>query len=368
MISTMTLRRAITTGLMGCLVVLMSSRAAAQTTVEFSLQFPSYDVIYLSDFLDPTTGKISSAVPNMSFEMRTNPPGQVVNIKLEINAEIQLRGEAAPEKLLTRAAVTRPFDLNGYRIITSRDLSGGLSDIKVDDYLENESAKKKLEDHAKRFPTAPVGTYRFTVRALSGVTGAELGKDEKTITVSNASASEVQVTLIDPLPGAVLASLFPTFSWTSEKPEVTLYVYEKRPVHRSPEEAITGIPYLKQTLQGAQTFTYPADAARRLENGKGYYWFVETSVTTNRGVEKRQSEIRFFRVRLDNTLGQTVEQVFNSLGGRGAGTISTLLQMGWVPSGPVTLDGRTLSREELVALFNKLVNERTDITIRVESQ
>jgi hypothetical protein len=178
----------------------------------------------------------------------------------------------------------------------------------------------------------------------------------------------VQVTLIDPLPGAVLASLFPTFSWTSEKPEVTLFVYEKRPIHRSPEEAITGIPYLKQELSGGQTFTYPPDAPRRLENGRSYYWFVETSVTTNRGVEKRQSEIRLFRVRLDNTLGQTVEQLFNSMGGQGAGTIGTLMQMGWLPSGSVTLDGRTLTRDELIALFNKLINDRTPITIRVESQ
>ena len=369
MIRTTRVRRVFGASSLGLLLMFFGSTSLAQTPrVEFDLRFPSYDVIYLSDFVDPVTGKLSSSIPNVSFEMRTDPPGQTVRIYLVIGARIKLQGDAGFEDILSTPATTKPFDLFGTRVITSRDLRGGLSDIKIDDYQENESVKKRLEDYAKRFPTAPVGTYEISVMAKSAVTGTVLGSAQKTINVQNASSSEVQVTLIDPPAGGVLATAFPTFSWTSEKPEVTLFVYEKLPIHRSPEEAITGIPYLKQQISGSQVFTYPPDAARRLQDGKTYYWFVETSVTTNRGVEKRQSEIRMFRVRLDNTLAQTIEQLLNQMGGGASGTIGTLVQMGWNPSPPVTLDGRTLSREELIALFQKLATEGIKVQLHVEAQ
>lgn len=366
---TIRVRRALSRGSLGLMLMLLGSTGLAQTPrVVFDIRFQSYDVIYLADFVDPVTGKLASSIPNVSFEMRTDPPGQTVNIYLEINARIKLQGDAGFENVLSRPAVTRPFDLFGSRVITSRDLRGGLSDIVVDDYEENPTVKDRLEGYAKRFPTAPVGTYVVEVKAFSAVTGNMLGSASKTITVQNASSSEVQVTLVDPPGGAVLGTPFPTFSWTSEKPEVTLYVYEKLPIHRSPEEAITGIPYLKKKINGAQVFTYPADAPRRLQDGRSYYWFVETSVTTNRGVEKRQSEIRMFRVRIDNALARTVEQLLNQMGGGAAGTIATLIQMGWNPSPPVTMDGRTLSRDELIALFSKLANEGTKVQIHVESE
>jgi hypothetical protein len=369
MMWTIRIRRVFGVGLLALLVMLTGSTCLAQTPrVQLDLQFPSFDVIYLSDIIDPVTGKLASSVPNFALNLRTDPPGQTISLYLVISAKIKLQGDAGYDEVLSTPARTEPFDLFGSRTITSRDLRGGLSDIKVDVYEENQAVKDRLENYAKRFPTAPVGTYIVQVKVFSAVTDNPLGSASKTITVQNASSSEVQVTLVDPPAGAVLATPFPTFSWTSEKPEVTLYVYEKLPIHRSPQEAITGIPYLKQEISGAQVFTYPANAPRRLQDGRSYYWFVETSVTTNRGVEKRQSDIRMFRVRADNALAQTVEQLLNQMGGAAAGTIATLIQMGWNPSPPVTMDSRTLSREELIALLSKLASEGTKVQIHVESQ
>ncbi|MEX0602469.1 MAG: hypothetical protein WD295_03950 [Bacteroidota bacterium] len=358
--------------LAGCLLLLLAfgfTTGMAQNQVELDLNFPSYDVIYLSDFLDVTTGKLATSIPNISLEMRPlNPP---LRIYLRFNASIQLRGDSRPEELIMApGAETTDFDLAGGRRISSRELSGtGAQDIDIrSGFQENGDLRKRLENHAMRFPTAPVGTYIIRIEAFSASNrGQLLGAVERRITVQNTSTSEVQVSLIDPQPGAILQTPFPTFSWSSQKPEVTLYVYERLPIHRSPQEAITGIPYLKQDLTGGTTFTYPANAPRRLEQNKSYYWFVETSVTTNRGVEKRQSEIRLFRVRMDNSLAQSIEWFFNTLGGDAAGALNSLLESGWTPTGNMTLDGRPITREDLNALLNLLQNRIIQYSVRVES-
>lgn len=350
------------------LIVMVAPMTLTAQGVGIEIDFDSYDVVYLADFINPTTGKLSGTIPNVSFVLTSRTPTGSVRLYLEINAQIRFRGDASAAPLFSVPARTSEFELRGTRVITSRELSEGALDIRVVEYKENESVKNRLEEHAKRFPTAPVGTYDVSVQAFAAGTGALLGSSLKTVSIQNAAVSEVQVTLIDPLPGETVSTPFPTFSWSSDRPEVTLYVYEKLPIHRSPEEAITGIPYLVMKLENRTTFTYPTTAPRRLEQNKSYFWFVETSVQTNRGVEKRQSEIRMFRVNLEQALAQAIEQIMNSLGGDFAGTMATLQQMGWVPTSNPTLDGRTMTREELIALINQLISKNTKLNVRVESQ
>jgi hypothetical protein len=298
-----------------------------------------------------------------------------VRMFLVVEAYVQLRGRG--EEPLVERGYTNVFTVFGRRTVSSRDFApGGSGDIKIQDHDENEPLRKDLEDYAQRFPTAPVGTYRVTMKALPASAFSPLNLDatplgtpaQKRIIIQNASVGEVQVTLVDPQEGAVIPTTLPTFSWNSEKPDVTLYIYEKQPIHQSPEEAISGIPHLKLDLPpGSSTFTYPATAPRRLEIGKGYYWFVETSVSTNRGIQKRQSEIRFFRIMLDNPWAQVIERVFGNLGGGAAGTLATLQSTGWLPKGAVTLDGRPMTREEFAALINSIAENKRPLQIRVES-
>lgn len=344
-------------------------------TVTMTLNFQNYDVIFLSDFIDISTQKLSPNIPNVYLEMVTNPANSTIDIYMKVRAFVQLKGES--EDRLVEAE-TKSFRLIGSRTLSSRDFaSGSTSDVQVKSgYYENTALRKKLEDYAKRFPTAPVGTYRVEMEAYAAAMDQQIGAASRTIEIRNASVSEVQVTLIDPQEGATLLTTLPTFSWSSEKPNVTLYIYEKLPIHRSPQEAVNGIPHLKLDLPpGSSTFTYPPTAPRRLEENKGYYWYVETSVSTNRGIEKRQSEIRFFRIVPASTGGDPTSnpyvvflQRLGEMDENLRSSLNRLITAEWQPSGSVLLDGKRLSQEEFVQLVNNIVQTNTKIQVKVEDR
>jgi hypothetical protein len=357
------------------ILFLSPSVSHAQSNLKVTIDLPSldYDVIYLGDFIDISSNKLSKNIPNFSGTITVvDPPGTLAWFILTVKADIWFKGDPGPVTLAS--AETDPFKVPGTRSLTANDLAGGVSDIEVKSgYYENKDARKRIEDYAAKFPTAPVGQYFIEIVAYastspgpSGTKGNIVGKTQKVITVRNASPEEVQVNLIDPQPGATIASTLPTFSWNSPNPKVTLYVYEKLPVHQSPQEAITGIPYLKQDVEGRQTLTYPTDAQRRLEQNKTYVWYVETAVTTNRQTIQKRSEVRLFRIQTENQQSQVIQELMNNLGGAVSGTFSTLQSIGWQPTGRMTLDGKPLTLDDLKALITKLAAQNTQVTVRIE--
>jgi len=352
-------------------VAMASSFALAQTpSVEFDLRLPNYDVIYLSDLVDIRNVRLADNIPDMSIEMYTNPRGQTVRVYLKVRAQIQLRGDSQPETIVR--GESNDFDLIGSRRLSSKDLSGaGAQGIKIttseaDKLSKDSPLRKKLEDYIQRFPTAPVGQYFFEIEVYDAAARTQkLGEVRQVITVRNASEAEVVVTLVSPEQGAAVPTPFPTFSWSSEKPEAILFVYEKLGIHRSPEEAVTGIPYLKRELNGLSTFTYPADAERRLEVGKAYYWFLETKVLTSRGDLSRRSEIRLFRVLPGGGSSNPLLLALSTMGGDIATQLANLIQDGWQPSG-ATIDGSPASPGDVNTLLQRLGRENVQVKISIE--
>jgi len=349
-------------------VAMTSSFALAQTTVDFDLRLPDYDVIYLSDLVNIRNMSLSNNIPDMSIEMRTNPPGQTIQVYITVAAAIQLRGESQPEPVVR--GESNDFDLIGSRRLSSKDLSGaGVQGIKITTSYkmdDNSPLRQKLEDYIQRFPTAPVGQYFFEIEVYSATSRTQkLGGVRKVITVRNSSEEEVVITLVSPEEGSSVPTPFPTFSWSSEKPQVVLFVYEKLGIHRSAEEAVTGIPYLKRELNGASTFTYPADAERRLEVGKSYYWFLETKVLTSRGDLSRRSEIRLFRVLPTGGTTNPLLLALATMGGDIATQLAALIQDGWEPSG-ATIDGTPANPGDVNTLLQRLARENADVKISIE--
>jgi hypothetical protein len=93
---------------------------------------------------------------------------------------------------------------------------------------------------------------------------------------------------------------------------------------------------------------------------------VEASVVTNRQTVVRRSEVRLFRIRLENRQDQGISDMMNSFGGSVGGTFATLKSMGWTPSGTMTLDGKPITLDELKAVVAKLVAQNTLVTLRIE--
>ena len=348
------------------MMIVLSSIAAAQT-VQFDINLPNYDVIYLADLVDIRSGRIADNIPEMSIEMRTDSPTPI-QVWFEYTAQIELRGDS---RKTVATGHSNDFTLNGVRRLSSRDLSGrGAADIQMttDKGSRDPDLEKKLKEYVERFPTAPAGSYYFSCRVYAAPypskTGGPLGQLQKVITVRNASENEVTISLISPDEGAAVPTPFPTFSWSSEKPEVILYVYEKLPIHRSPEEAVTGIPYLKRELRGVSTFTYPADAERRLETGKSYYWFLETKVLTTRGDLKKRSEIRLFRV-LPGGSSNPLLLALSTMGGDVATRLANLIENGWQPSG-ATIDGSPATPADVNSLLQRLARESVSVNVSIE--
>ncbi len=350
--------------LFAALMIAGFSASRAQIS-QVSIDLPSldYDVIYLADLVDVTTFTLAKAIPNFNATLTADGSGYIV---LHATVWIQLKGDASRQELVYTE--TNPFFVSGSRSLTASDLSGGsTSDIKTRNTQVFTDAEERLKTYAQQFPTAPVGQYFLQLVAFDSSNTRQLPSGvEKTITVRNASPEEVQVNLIDPQPGDVISTLFPTFSWNSSSTDVTLYVYEMLPVFQSLQEAVTGVPYLKQEVTGAQTFTYPVNAPRRLEQNASYVWFVTADVTTNRQTVQRQSELRLFRIRLSNEADQEISDIMNGFGGSASGTLATLQGMGWVPNGTMTFDGKPLTLDDLKALVAKLVAQNTQVTVRVE--
>jgi hypothetical protein len=354
--------------LVGVLAVLSLTAAWAQVNVDINL--PNYDVIYATDMFDVTTGSFANAVPNLSFNITTSPP-RAYRVWMTIVARVQLQGDPVAGNLVS--VKTQVFDLNQSMVISSRELAAGRTStvpIFPGDVQRNRTLETRIRDHILKFPTAPVGNYTIDVSVFDGTngnsTGARLGGGSRTVQVRNSSAGDVNITLLEPQDGASVNSLLPTFSWTTEKPRARLKVYEKLPHHQSAQEAVTGIPHLSVNVE-TNVFNYPPDA-RKLETGKTYYWFVEALVSTNRGDEVKQSEIRAFRIQSANmtALSLLLERLLSTYGADLAPVLVSMQSMGLQLTGDVTLDGGRVTREELARLFDSFVTNQTKLSVRIE--
>lgn len=347
-----------------CGVSVVSAQA---TKVDIDVRLPNYDVIYVSDMVDVATGSISSAIPNVSFGLTTSPPGSSAYVFMKIVALIRLRGDAVPSELVS--AETRPFEFFGSILISSRDLargSSGLVQIHPATIRKNLTLETRLKDHILNFPTAPVGTYTLQVEVINALGGNRLGFQTQTVEVKNASAGEVSITLVEPQDGAVLGTVLPTFSWTAEKPTARLKVYEKLPQHQSPQDAVSGLPHLDTEVTGS-TFVYPL-TGRKLEPGKSYYWFIESIVSTNRGDQTKQSEIRMFRIQSTDAsvVLRMLARLLSTYGGDLASALSSIENMGIQLTGEMTKDGTRITREEVAQLFDQFLRTNTQLQVRVE--
>ena len=146
---------------------------------------------------------------------------------------------------------------------------------------EDRGLKDCIEEHVYDFATLPTGVYAITVSVFTPEAERQLGSSSEQFVISFSSGDEIQVDLFSPDNGASVPSTFPTFSWNTNAPLVTLLVFEMLPHHTTPQDAIEdpSALYLEQSLSDAFfTFTYPPSALRPLQAGNTYVWYIRAEI------------------------------------------------------------------------------------------
>jgi hypothetical protein len=358
-----------------CLVSgILYHHAPAQTRVPFSVQIniSEYEVMFLADFFDVKTDQLSTLASGFSIDI-SGPPAPK-GIYLFAQTDVQLRGSKSAEPLTSGYTKTIPF--NGSRTLSARDFAkdGIVSPDPQREKYDNSILKKKIRDLALTNSTAPPGNYTTKIRVYDAATNAILGEDAKTINVVYGTPDEAFVEINEPKTGSYFNNLAPTFSWTSAEPNVTVRVYEAGLNHRSPQDALSGSnPYLEQKVVAANTLTYPASAARQLQEGKAYVLQIEAEVVSSRGPLKNQSQPVVFRITNDN-LGKILDNFMNVVPGDVSAAYSTLRAepSNWIPwsmYGNITLDGTMLSESDLQTLLKELAAQHNvKLELSIENQ
>lgn len=330
-----------------CLFALSVSVLHAQgTTVAVSIMAPNWEVASLADLVDVTTLTLKANVANFSISLTTVPANSQVRVFLETELLWKLVGDDDPKQLFL--TTTTAFLLVNARTITSTDLERGSASGLNPRTQFNTVQEDRLKEQFRTIAYAPAGDYILRVRVKDAATFAIIGSGETRISVRSTSEN-LPVTILDPMDGSTVQTMNPTVSWTTDATRVKVSFVEMR--GRSPQEALTDPRQQSEIIQGS-TYTYPVNAAFRLEPGKSYYVIVAPLVITPRGVVEAPPAISSFRV-MENQLLTILESFFGGIGGDAAGSFETLKRMGFNPS-ELTLNGRAITIQDLRALLNEL--------------
>lgn len=332
------------------------------------LNFETYEVIYLTDFVDIRSQKLSPNVTGISLDIEFKDENRH-QIYIYVEARLALLNEK--EDYIVRG-FTNKFDVIKKKTLVTSHFARGSSEIYIVDegYQENKQLRKKLENIANKNPMAPPGTYRIIMKVYDFETRKPIpgGDAEKTIFIPFSTVDEAFVEIIYPKTGSAFNNLAPTFNWTTSANAVRVSVFEALTNHRSPQDALTGgSPSLvrksyedkNRTADFSGTsLTYPADAERKLEQNKAYVLRVEARVVTNRGDVFRPSQPVVFRI-TDDKVGQMLDNFLNAFSGSAFVTYSSLRSepsnwVAWPAYGNIVLDGRTINEADLQTLLNEL--------------
>jgi len=355
--------------------VFYSTSSAQSVTISLS----EYDVVFLTDFFDVKTDKLSSNAPGFSVTINGLPTGDIY-LKVQVNAQLRGgNGDAGDAPLVEGCTNNIPPSAitAGSLVLTARDFGkGGIASLISNrcSYSENAALKKKIRDLALTTSTAPPGTYQIKVEVFPAGGGNSLVADSRTINVAYSTPQEAFVEIIEPKTGSYFDNLAPIFSWTTVAPNVIVRVYEAGLNHRSPQDALTGSNLcLEQPVNGATILTYPAAAKRQLQENRAYVVQVEASISTSRGDQGNRSQPVVFRITNDY-IGKMLDNFMSSVPGNISSTYSALRAepTKWIPwslYGNITLNGTMLSESDLQVLLNELSTEQdVKLELSVENQ
>ncbi|HUH12993.1 MAG TPA: hypothetical protein VMK65_07770 [Longimicrobiales bacterium] len=332
-------------------LALAAPQAHAQARATLQWIYP-VETIYVSDFTPYTVGHH----PDLLAITLMNGAAGSQTVVLELTATME-----RPRSLLVFTGTTDPFVLSGTsRRLTNRDLASNDRDVSFAHFDVGDETEDVIErmGYTGRLPS---GTYRFAA-VLRTPEGVELDRSEVLVELANPS----RVELVSPgrpfgEPPPVVVTPSPRFIWSVDAGAGMTGSYELRVARAdgagSAEEAMEGFAVWEHRT-GGTTAQYPGSVeAIRLEAGATYVWQVVREVRTSGGTERVESPIYTFRLAstaagTDRSGGEEVADRLMQELIRTLGLGSELA--GFRPSGPLLIDGRTVSQDALQELLRAI--------------
>jgi len=387
------------------ILVLATSGLWGTVPVQISEEFFNEEIVifYLSDFNleNPQRNPLifEYYIGNRNYPCVFPEP---VNISLEFNFRARIRSIGWTDFRSVATVTLQPFELKGPCRISNQiistdfsnfnipydcpedagiarpyvELNGGFSDV-------DKSAMAELSNTILATGQLPAGMYSFHVKIINEST-LQTSEITKTIRVVTPTSLE----LISP--GNLAESVadfegifnrFPMFQWESERCVSCSYairICEYIPgLHSSTYDAIMDESILPFPDDGGYypvgnnitSLNYdPSVAGKDLEFGRYYVWQVKKSFETSGGGQEMKSEIFGFYIedpsglQTARRIANPVEEMLKELLGQDRyETMKAGLLQGYNLSGSITLNGRTITAEELKIIIDGIVNESYQI-------
>lgn len=350
-------------------LLMLSALANAQTPnnlVNLTLTVPQTNQIYVAD-LDIQHIQSSGILFSATLQSLASTP---IQVKLRMTVNVTLADGTS--YLDIADATTNPFTLGPgqVRVITNVDLSGSNPSISVEISHYNSNQLDQLKNVALATGKAPAGVYQFVLQCL----------DQNNIPVSEQARGSIIVTnpsridLALPIDQGNVSTPFPHFQWMANVDTVVLSVYEKLPSQVSPEDVVSGVPYLRITVPNSTSpapgsFNYPPSGpgVRPLQNDRTYYWYVQIPGSASRGSGLRSDIWSFTVGSMDSAaLGGTQGGNINSMATAALKSFLTGTPYSYLVSqismltGQATYDGNEISADELIDILKNM--DRSKVT------
>jgi hypothetical protein len=242
------------------------------------------------------------------------------------------------------------FTIAGTRSVTNLDLG---SAIPIGPVQVDPEARRTFERVVLPTGRLQAGMYRFRVSVTpmdSGFTTPD--PVEFTFTITNPST----LTLLFPPTGDETVGQTPLFQWQYDGARSRLAVYERVYASQSLEEAASGVPMLRQDVDGT-SFLYPAGGARPLVPGRTYVWYVEgLTAQTGGSTASARSEIRTFTVSKAgvNSLSELLDQLEQALGQKYSNVFTTIRSSLLQPNGEFRTNGGAAALAEVQRIVEQI--------------
>lgn len=262
------------------------------------------------------------------------------------------------------------------------------------------NAVENLENQILATGKLPSGVYRFQTTGIEILSTGEEGEhvsdpfENHTLIITNPTTLElffpgrsISETTIEEI-----ATTFPYFQWQTDvyidinneewlnndqPPYFNIFVYEKFPEDETTQDVLSHPAILQIEKYKLNFFQYPLESnpilqygtavgpIRLLENGKTYYWYIESVILTGTGDYTIQSDVFRFRIadltESVNYAPQILALLEQILGPNYWPVLQQLRDDGFDPNGKIFLEKNEIDINELLIILGKLTRGEAEV-------